>query len=166
MQICCYNSVKYYARIRISFLPWMLCTSFFVDDTTRTIVVVCTTHSIKDVSTIWKGPNWESFLLGLLNVRAMFKVIDCICNYESFKSLLTTVCKSTFVTKIQFEFGKYMAKQIEVPGSSMTLLNVHVFIFAYLFPCKIGTNLCAKILGNKKLLTLVECLIFFFLEDW
>jgi hypothetical protein len=117
---------------------------------------------IKDVSTIWKGPNWESFLLRLLNVRAMFKVIDYICNYESFKSLLTTVCKSTFVTKIQFEFGKYMAKQIEVLGSLMTLLNIHVLIFAYLFPCKIGTNLCAKILGNKKLRTLVEMPKFFF----
>ncbi len=117
------------------------CTPFFMDDTTRTIVVVCITHSTKDVSTIWKGPDWESFLLGLLNARAMFKVIDCIYNYESFKSLLTTVCKLTFVTKIQVEFGKYMAKQIEDPGLSMTLLNVPMLIYAYLFPCKIGTNL-------------------------
>jgi hypothetical protein len=44
-----------------------------------------------------------------------------------------------------------MAKQAKVLGSSTTLLNVHVFMFTYLFPCKIGTNVCTEILGNKKL---------------
>jgi hypothetical protein len=60
---------------------------------------------MKDLPIVWKGLDWESFLIGLLNMMAMFKVIACISNHESFKSLLTTMCKSTFVTKIQFEFG-------------------------------------------------------------
>jgi hypothetical protein len=51
-----------------------------------------------------------------------------------------------------------MARLIEVPSSSTTLMSVLVLMFTYLFPCKIGTNVCAKILGNKKLLALVECL--------
>jgi hypothetical protein len=76
------------------------CASFLMDDATRTIVIICTIHSTKDISIVWKGPDWESFLLGLLNVRAMFKIVAYICNRESFKSLLTIVCKSTFVTKI------------------------------------------------------------------
>jgi hypothetical protein len=57
------------------------CTSFLMDDTTMNIVVVCTTHNTKDVPTIWKGLGWESFLLGLLNARAMFKVV-CICDHK------------------------------------------------------------------------------------
>jgi hypothetical protein len=57
-----------------------------------------------------------------------------------------------------------MAKQAEVLGSSTTLLNVHVFMFAYLFLCKIGTNVCVEIWGNKKLSALVKCLDYFFLE--
>ncbi len=141
------------------------CASFLMDDTTMTIVIVYTTHNTKDISTISKGLGWESFLLGLLNVRAMFKVVVCICNHKSFKSLLTIVYKLTFVTKIQFEFGQYMARLIEVPSSSMTLLSVPILMFAYLFPCKIGTNVCVEILGNKKLLVLVECLDSSFQED-
>jgi hypothetical protein len=47
----------------------------------------------------------------------------------------------------------------------MTLLSVLVLMFAYLFLCKIGTNVCVKILGNKILLVLMECLDLFFSED-
>jgi hypothetical protein len=81
------------------------CTSFFMDDATSVIVVICTTHNTKDVLIIWKGLNWESFLLGLMNAKAMFKIIVCICNHESFKSLLTTMCKLTFVTKFDLSLG-------------------------------------------------------------
>jgi hypothetical protein len=140
------------------------CTSVLMDDTTMNIVVVCTTHNTKDVPTIWKGLGWESFLLGLLNARAMFKVV-CICDHKSFKSLLTIVCKLIFVTKIQFEFGQYMARLVEVPSSSTTLLSIPMLMFAYLFPCKIGINVCVEILGNKKLSVLVECTNFSFQED-
>jgi hypothetical protein len=58
-----------------------------------------------------------------------------------------------------------MARQVEVLGLSMTLLNVLVLMFAYLFPCKIGTNVCVEILGNKKLLALVKCPNSSFPED-
>jgi hypothetical protein len=50
-----------------------------------------------------------------------------------------------------------MARPTKVLGFSMTLLSILVLMFAYLFPCKFVTNVCAEILGNKKLLTLVEC---------
>jgi hypothetical protein len=50
-----------------------------------------------------------------------------------------------------------MAKLAKVLGSLKTLPSIHVLMFAYLFPCKIGTNVCPEILGNKKLPTLVEC---------
>ncbi len=50
-----------------------------------------------------------------------------------------------------------MARPVEVLGSLMTILSVPMLMFAYFFPCKIGTNVCAEILGNKKLLALVEC---------
>jgi hypothetical protein len=58
-----------------------------------------------------------------------------------------------------------MVVLVEVLGSSKTLLNIHVLMFAYLLPCKIGTNVCAEILGNKKLLALMECPKFSFLEN-
>jgi hypothetical protein len=76
------------------------CGLFLMDNTIRTIIVVYTTHNIKDVLAVWKSLDWESFLLGLLNAQAMFKAVVCICDYESFKNLLTTMCKLTFVTKI------------------------------------------------------------------
>ncbi len=72
---------------------------------TLTIDVVCTTHNMKDVPTIWKGPNWESFLIGLFNVKANYRIVVFICNWELFKSLLTIVSKLIFVTKIRFVFG-------------------------------------------------------------
>jgi hypothetical protein len=75
-------------------------TSFLQDDVTRTIAIVCTTHSMKDVPIVWKGLDWESFLIGLFNAKASFMAVACICNRKSFKSLLIIVCKSTFVTKI------------------------------------------------------------------
>jgi hypothetical protein len=73
--------------------------SFLMDDATRTIIIIYTTHSTKDVSTIWKGLDWESFFLGLLNMKAMFKIIICICDYESFKSLLTIMCNQLLLQK-------------------------------------------------------------------
>jgi hypothetical protein len=110
---------------------------------------------------------WErlTFPLGFLNAKAMFKVIVYICNYESFKSLLTIMCKSTFVTKNWFEFGQCMARLVEVPSLSTTLLSILLLVFVYLFPCKMGTNVCVKILGNKKLSTLMECPDSFFSKD-
>jgi hypothetical protein len=58
-----------------------------------------------------------------------------------------------------------MARPTEVPGLSTTLLNIIVLIFSYLFPYKMGTNVCVKIWGNKKLLALMECPNSSFLED-
>jgi len=41
---------------------------------------------MKDVLTIWKGPNWKSFLIGLFNGKANFKVVAYIYNHESFNA--------------------------------------------------------------------------------
>lgn len=59
-----------------------------------------------------------------------------------------------------------MACQIEVLGSSSTLLNVLVLMYIYLFLCKIWTNVDIDILENKKLLALIESLVFPFPKDW
>lgn len=80
------------------------CASFLMDNVMKTITITYTTYSTKDVLIVWKNIDWEYFLLGLLHVRAMFKVVACIYDHESFKNLLTTMCILTFVTKIQFEF--------------------------------------------------------------
>jgi len=35
------------------------------------------------------------------------------------------------------EFGQHMAQQVEVSSLLMTLLNIPMLMFVYLFPCKI-----------------------------
>ncbi len=40
-----------------------------------------------------------------------------------------------------------------------------MLMYAYLFPCKIGTNVGVDILVSKKLLTLIESLVFMFPKD-
>jgi hypothetical protein len=57
-----------------------------------------------------------------------------------------------------------MARKEEVPSLSTNLMNI-VFFYTYLFPCKIGENVGVNILGNNKLLALVENPISSFLED-
>jgi hypothetical protein len=59
-----------------------------------------------------------------------------------------------------------MACQTKVLGSSSTLLNVLVFMYIYLFLCKIWTNVGIDILENKKLSALIESLVFPFPKDW
>jgi hypothetical protein len=58
-----------------------------------------------------------------------------------------------------------MARKKEVPFQFTTLLNNHVLMYAYFFPCKIGTNVGIDILASKKLLALIESLVFVFPED-
>jgi hypothetical protein len=41
----------------LDFINKESCTSFLMDDATRTIVVICTTHSMKNILIVWKGPN-------------------------------------------------------------------------------------------------------------
>jgi uncharacterized membrane protein len=50
--------------------------------------------------------------------------------------------KLIFITKIWFEFGQHMAQQVEVSSLLMTLLNIPMLMFVYLFPCKIE-QMCA-----------------------
>jgi hypothetical protein len=43
---------------------------------TKTIAVVYITHNTKDVPTVWKGPDWESFFIRFFNAKANFTVIN------------------------------------------------------------------------------------------
>ncbi len=53
---------------------------FLQDNAMITFDVVSTTHTIKDVPIVWKGPNWESFLNMLLNAKVTSKVMVCLCD--------------------------------------------------------------------------------------
>jgi hypothetical protein len=75
-------------------------TSFLQDDSTSIFIVVSTTHIIKEVLLVWKGPNWESFLNTLLNAKVTPKVIVYLCDKEFFRFLFTTTMKSTFIMKM------------------------------------------------------------------
>jgi hypothetical protein len=57
-----------------------------------------------------------------------------------------------------------MVQKGKVPFHSTTLLNNHVLMYAYLFLCKIGTNVGIDILTSKKLPALIDCLVCVFLE--
>jgi hypothetical protein len=61
--------------------------------------------------------------------------------------------KSILVTKIWFEFGQYMARKGKVPFQSTSLLENSMLMYAYLFLCKIRTNVDIEILASKKLST-------------
>jgi hypothetical protein len=76
-------------------------TSFLQNNVTSIIAVICTTHiTSKDVPTVWKGFDWDSFVTRLLNPKVRFKVVVCICDCNSFKNLFSIVCKSMYVTKM------------------------------------------------------------------
>jgi len=104
-------------------------TSFLQNNVTSIIAVICTTHIAKDVPTIWKGFDWDSIVTGLLNAKARFKVVVCICDCNSFKNLFSTVCKSMYVTKMWLEFGQYVVQQEEVSSLSTNLMSDVVFFW-------------------------------------
>jgi hypothetical protein len=61
--------------------------SFLHNNATRTIVIVCTTHTTKENLVVWTSPNWDSFM-----------------------NLFSIVTKSSHVTNFQFEFKQYMVR--------------------------------------------------------
>jgi hypothetical protein len=132
--------------------------SFLQDYAPHAITVVYTTHTLKDILATWKGPNWECFITGLLEAKATFKVVVYVCDRESFKHMLTTILKFVFVMKVQFEFGQYMVRAAKNKSFSKGLMEELVFFSAYLFPCKIGTNI-HDIFRMRKLLALIIHLI-------
>lgn len=130
--------------------------SFLHDDATKKIIVVCTTHMIKDDPIVWIGLDWESFLQVMKHAKVSFKVVVCICDQDSFKNMFSMVMKSSHVMSFQFEFGQYMVKLAKVPGLSKRLMTNLVILYAYLFPCKIGTNIKEDVFGNNELPSLEE----------
>jgi hypothetical protein len=91
-------------------------------------------HIIKEVLVVWKGPDWESFLNTLFNAKVTPKVVIYLCGWESFRFLFTITMKSTFITKMWFEFGQYMVGVRKVPISLPSLIKELVFYYVYLFP--------------------------------
>jgi hypothetical protein len=116
--------------------------------------MVCTTHTLKKTLAKWKGPNTKSFITSLLEAKVSFKVVVCVCDRKSFKHLFITIFKFIFVTNVRFEFGQYMARAIEGTSFLKGPMEELVFFYAYLFPCKIKTDI-HNILGTKKLPTLI-----------
>jgi hypothetical protein len=55
-------------------------TSFLHENAIRTIVVVCTTHTIKENLGMWRGFDEESFLQAMKHAKASFKAIVYICD--------------------------------------------------------------------------------------
>lgn len=91
--------------------------SFLHDNATRTITVVCTTHTIKDDPTMWISHNQESFLQAMKHAKSSFKVVICLCDQNSFKNLFLMVMKSSHVMSFRFEFAQYMVGPTKVPCS-------------------------------------------------
>jgi hypothetical protein len=75
------------------------------DNATSTIALICTTHITKDIPSIWKWFERDPFVIGLLNVRARFKLVVCIYDYDLLKNIFTIVCKSLYVTKMWLKFN-------------------------------------------------------------
>jgi hypothetical protein len=51
-----YDIVENMARL-LDVIDKESCASFLIDNITKTITIICTTHSTKDISIVWKGPN-------------------------------------------------------------------------------------------------------------
>jgi hypothetical protein len=90
------------------------------------------------------------------HAKASFQVIVYICDQDSFKNLFFMVMKSIHVMRFQFEFGQYMVGLTKVPGLSKNLMKDLILLYAYLFPCKIRTNIREDVLGNNELPSTVE----------
>jgi hypothetical protein len=58
-----------------------------------------------------------------------------------------------------------MDQQEEVPSLSTNLMNIIVFFYTSLYPCKIGANVGVDIIRNKELLALVENPISSFIKN-
>ncbi len=73
--------------------------------------------------------------------------------------------KSTFVTKMWFEFGQYMARTREVLVSLPSLTRKLIFYYVYFFIKRVEKLVPTDILGNRKLPSLIENVVSTFAED-
>ncbi len=69
----------------------------------------------------------------LLNAKVTPKVVIYLCDWESFKFLFTTTMKSTFITKMWFEFGQYMVGVGKVEVFLPSFMKKLVFYYVYIF---------------------------------
>jgi hypothetical protein len=70
--------------------------------------------------------------------------------------------KSTYITKMQFEFGQYMVGTWEAPSLLSKLMKELVFYYVYLFIGRVKKSMQANILGNKKLSSFIENIVLTF----
>jgi hypothetical protein len=90
-------------------------------------------YIIKEVLVVWRGLDWESFLNTLFNAKVIPKMLIYLCDWESFRFLFTTAMKSTFITKMWFEFGQYMVGVGKVQISLPSFMKDLVFYYVYFF---------------------------------
>jgi hypothetical protein len=110
--------------------------SLLQDEAMNIFIVVSTTHTTKKMPIVWKGLDWESFLNMLLKLKVIFKIVVYLCDCESFEFFLSIVMKSTYVTKLRFEIGQYMAIGTKV--LSFLTMTKHVLFYVYQFIWRIG----------------------------
>jgi hypothetical protein len=101
----------------------------------------------------------------LLNANVTPKVVIYMCDQESFRFLFTITMKSTFITKMWFEFGHYMAGVGEVPVSFPSPMKDPILYYVYLFFGRVGKLVQVNILGSKKLPLIIENVVSTFAED-
>lgn len=63
--------------------------SFLQDQAPHSFAMVYTIHTLKKTLVVWKGLNWESFIIGLLEAKGTFKVVVCVRDQKFFKHLFT-----------------------------------------------------------------------------
>ncbi len=54
--------------------------SFLQDQAAHSVAMVCTIHTLKKTYVVWKGLNWEYFIIGLLEAKATFIMVVCVCD--------------------------------------------------------------------------------------
>ncbi len=136
------------------------CASFFMDNVTRTIVIVYTIQHERCFDSL------ERLWLGILSSRAREHKghVQNHCLHLQLKVLWKP---TNYHVQIKFCYKNLIwvwaiyARLAKVLGSSTTLLNVLMLLFDYLLPCKIGTNVCQNF-GKQKIVSTSGIPRFFF----
>jgi hypothetical protein len=73
--------------------------------------------------------------------------------------------KSTFITKMWFKFGQYMARTREALVSLPSFMRKLILYYVYFFIKRVKKLVPTDILGNRKLPSLIENVVSTFVED-
>jgi hypothetical protein len=73
--------------------------------------------------------------------------------------------KSTFITKMWFKFGQYMARIGEALVSLPSFMRELILYYVYFFIKRVEKLVSVDILGSKKLPSFIENVMSTFVED-